>query len=130
MAVGILRAVSTVVSSIAKKVGGKREKRSVDTQIAPSWGPYFSKGTSLIPFRGRRNRRRAERETRDEEDESERSGEEGEEEKESGVWQKAILMGEKCQPPEFSGAIFYDYEGRRLPTMPPKSPRSSLIKVK
>lgn len=41
---------------------------------------------------------------------------------ESGVWQKAILMGEKCQPPEFSGVIYYDYDGNRIPEMP-KSPR-------
>ncbi|EPS62324.1 hypothetical protein M569_12470 [Genlisea aurea] len=39
-----------------------------------------------------------------------------------GVWQKAILMGEKCEPPKFSGAIFYDYEGNRVPEMP-KSPK-------
>lgn len=43
---------------------------------------------------------------------------------ESGVWQKAILMGEKCQPPEFSGVIYYDYDGNRIPEMP-KSPRHS-----
>ncbi|XP_047953228.1 uncharacterized protein LOC125206438 [Salvia hispanica] len=41
---------------------------------------------------------------------------------ENGVWQKAILMGEKCQPPEFSGVIYYDYDGKRIPEMP-KSPR-------
>lgn len=42
---------------------------------------------------------------------------------ESGVWQKAILMGERCQPPEFSGVIYYDYSGNRIPEMP-KSPRA------
>ncbi|GFP96636.1 hypothetical protein PHJA_001807700 [Phtheirospermum japonicum] len=42
---------------------------------------------------------------------------------ESGLWQKAILMGEKCQPPEFSGVIYYDYAGNRIPEMP-KSPRA------
>ncbi|XP_051145908.1 uncharacterized protein LOC127261656 [Andrographis paniculata] len=41
---------------------------------------------------------------------------------ESGLWQKAILMGEKCQPPEFSGVIYYDYSGNRISEMP-KSPR-------
>ncbi|KAK6134063.1 hypothetical protein DH2020_032208 [Rehmannia glutinosa] len=43
---------------------------------------------------------------------------------ESGVWQKAILMGERCQPPEFSGVIYYDYSGNRIPEMP-KSPRAT-----
>ncbi|KAH6810028.1 hypothetical protein C2S51_027811 [Perilla frutescens var. frutescens] len=41
---------------------------------------------------------------------------------ESGLWQKAIMLGEKCQPPEFSGVIYYDYDGNRIPEMP-KSPR-------
>lgn len=43
---------------------------------------------------------------------------------ESGLWQKAILMGERCQPPEFSGVIYYDYSGNRIPEMP-KSPRAT-----
>ncbi|KAL7132549.1 hypothetical protein ABFS83_12G081800 [Erythranthe nasuta] len=41
-----------------------------------------------------------------------------------GLWQKAILMGERCQPLEFSGVIYYDYSGNRIPEMP-KSPRAS-----
>ncbi|KAL0430083.1 UNVERIFIED_CONTAM: hypothetical protein Sradi_0634300 [Sesamum radiatum] len=45
-------------------------------------------------------------------------------EQESGLWQKAILMGERCQPPEFSGVIYYDYSGNRIPEMP-KSPRAT-----
>ncbi|KAK4423611.1 hypothetical protein Salat_1944000 [Sesamum alatum] len=43
---------------------------------------------------------------------------------EMGLWQKAILMGEKCQPPEFSGVIYYDYSGNRIPEMA-KSPRAA-----
>jgi hypothetical protein len=43
---------------------------------------------------------------------------------EDGLWQKSILMGEKCQPPEFSGVIFYDGRGNQLPQMP-RSPRAS-----
>ncbi|GER31922.1 DHFS-FPGS homolog B [Striga asiatica] len=46
------------------------------------------------------------------------------EDEENGVWQKAILMGEKCQPPEFSGVIYYDYCGNRISEMP-KSPRAT-----
>ncbi|CAL5209155.1 unnamed protein product [Lathyrus oleraceus] len=30
------------------------------------------------------------------------------------LWKKTILMGEKCQPLEFPGAIFYDSEGNQL----------------
>ncbi|CAA0828841.1 Unknown protein [Striga hermonthica] len=46
------------------------------------------------------------------------------EDEENGVWQRAILMGEKCQPPEFSGVIYYDYCGNRISEMP-KSPRAT-----
>ncbi|KAL5975499.1 hypothetical protein ACLOJK_019821 [Asimina triloba] len=35
------------------------------------------------------------------------------------VWQKNILMGEKCQLPDFSGIIIYDSTGNLIPTKPP-----------
>jgi thymidylate synthase ThyX len=44
------------------------------------------------------------------------------------LWKKTILMGEKCQPLEFPGAIFYDSEGNQLserPSTPRSSPSSS-----
>ncbi|KAJ6891227.1 hypothetical protein NC651_024663 [Populus alba x Populus x berolinensis] len=45
---------------------------------------------------------------------------------EGGLWQKSILMGEKCQPPEFSGVIFYDGHGNQQSQMP-RSPRASSL---
>ncbi|XP_042503218.1 uncharacterized protein LOC122080332 [Macadamia integrifolia] len=55
-----------------------------------------------------------------------RKGEEedGHEFGDGGLWQKTILMGEKCQPPEFSGVIYYDHRGKLL-SEPPRSPRAS-----
>ncbi|GAB4845336.1 hypothetical protein Ancab_038744 [Ancistrocladus abbreviatus] len=41
----------------------------------------------------------------------------------SALWQRTILMGDKCQPLDFSGVIYYDADGNRLPE-PPKSPRN------
>ncbi|KAK9130068.1 hypothetical protein Sjap_010555 [Stephania japonica] len=38
----------------------------------------------------------------------------------SGVWKKGIIMGKKCQLPDYSGAIIYDSAGR-LVVNPPKS---------
>ncbi|XP_044950675.1 uncharacterized protein LOC123401025 [Hordeum vulgare subsp. vulgare] len=51
-----------------------------------------------------------------------------------GVWRKEILMGERCQPLEFSGAIYYDAEGRRLgapptPRTPVRSPLPASLKL-
>ncbi|EFJ31457.1 hypothetical protein SELMODRAFT_408071 [Selaginella moellendorffii] len=40
------------------------------------------------------------------------------------VWQRTILMGEKCEPPDFSGLILYDERGNRVPEYPAKSPRA------
>uniref|UniRef100_A0A0E0JKY7 Uncharacterized protein n=1 Tax=Oryza punctata TaxID=4537 RepID=A0A0E0JKY7_ORYPU len=31
-----------------------------------------------------------------------------------GLWRRAILMGERCEPLSFPGAIHYDSRGRRL----------------
>ncbi|KAK2404021.1 nucleolar protein [Trifolium repens] len=46
------------------------------------------------------------------------------EDQDNCLWKKTILMGEKCQPLEFPGAIFYDSEGNQL-SEPPRTPRSS-----
>lgn len=43
---------------------------------------------------------------------------------EGGLWQKSILMGERCQHPEFSGVIFYDGYGNQV-SEPPRTPRAS-----
>uniref|UniRef100_A0A453PDT1 Uncharacterized protein n=1 Tax=Aegilops tauschii subsp. strangulata TaxID=200361 RepID=A0A453PDT1_AEGTS len=55
-------------------------------------------------------------------------------EADDGVWRKEILMGERCQPLEFSGAIYYDAEGRRLgapptPRTPMRSPLPASLKL-
>lgn len=43
----------------------------------------------------------------------------------SPVWQRTILMGERCEPPVFSGLILYDERGNRVPEFPCKSPRAT-----
>ncbi|KAG0451470.1 hypothetical protein HPP92_026410 [Vanilla planifolia] len=43
------------------------------------------------------------------------------EKEEEGVWKRTILMGEKCQPLEFSGVIYYDCKGTRV-VAPHRSP--------
>ncbi|KAL5722291.1 hypothetical protein ACHQM5_005829 [Ranunculus cassubicifolius] len=42
-----------------------------------------------------------------------------------GLWQRGILMGEKCQPPDFSGVIYYDPYGNQVSEFSPKSPRAT-----
>ncbi|KAI0488550.1 hypothetical protein KFK09_028386 [Dendrobium nobile] len=59
-------------------------------------------------------------------EEEEEEVEEEEEEEEVGVWKRTILMGVKCQPLEFSGAILYDSKGRRVEALP-RTPLRSLL---
>ncbi|XP_030524840.1 uncharacterized protein LOC115737030 [Rhodamnia argentea] len=49
----------------------------------------------------------------------------GNEEQAASVWQKNILMGGKCQLPDFSGVIIYDADGKIV--TPPKTPRPLLL---
>lgn len=44
-----------------------------------------------------------------------------------GVWQKAILMGDKCEPLDFSGVIYYDSNGKQVNELPLRSPRASPV---
>ncbi|MCO5572177.1 hypothetical protein L7F22_025928 [Adiantum nelumboides] len=39
------------------------------------------------------------------------------------VWKRSILMGERCEPPSFSGVILYDEHGNLVPGRPYRSPR-------
>ncbi|KAI7986208.1 hypothetical protein LOK49_LG14G00290 [Camellia lanceoleosa] len=41
------------------------------------------------------------------------------------LWQRTILMGDKCQPLDFSGVIYYDNNGNQLSELPLRSPRLS-----
>ncbi|KAG7019960.1 hypothetical protein SDJN02_18927, partial [Cucurbita argyrosperma subsp. argyrosperma] len=52
-------------------------------------------------------------------------GDAGEEWGDGGVWQKAIMMGDKCEPLNFSGVIYYDSNGKQLNEVPLRSPRAS-----
>ncbi|CAL0320062.1 unnamed protein product [Lupinus luteus] len=42
-----------------------------------------------------------------------------------GVWQKQIIMGDKCEPLDFSGVISYDSNGNQVTGIPVKPSRSS-----
>ncbi|GMH26207.1 hypothetical protein Nepgr_028050 [Nepenthes gracilis] len=45
---------------------------------------------------------------------------------EGALWQKTILMGDRCRPFEFSGVIYYDNYGNRISELP-RSPRSPFL---
>lgn len=49
--------------------------------------------------------------------------EEEDDDDDQAVWRKAIIMGDKCRPPDFSGQILYDSQGNPLPEHPARSHR-------
>ncbi|MQM22375.1 hypothetical protein Taro_055426 [Colocasia esculenta] len=142
---GLLHSMSVLMAACGRRVTRASRRlrssgrlQSLDrAKIAPSWAPYLSRRISMIPLRGGRKRkedrgehkgRRGRKRTGSEEEDSSSSSEgessEEVEEEEGGVWRRTILMGEKCQPLDFAGVIYYDSKGRRLPG-PPRSPLRS-----
>ncbi|KAK7281678.1 hypothetical protein RIF29_09873 [Crotalaria pallida] len=51
----------------------------------------------------------------------------GEESGDGGVWQKGIMMGDKCVPLNFSGVIYYDSKGKQVNEIPIKSPGANAV---
>lgn len=67
------------------------------------------------------------REQSDQGNEAYDCGAKGEEGGGDSLWQRRILMGDRCQPPSFSGHIVYDHKGNRLSQLPPRSPKHYLF---
>ncbi|XP_047329836.1 uncharacterized protein LOC124933475 [Impatiens glandulifera] len=44
-----------------------------------------------------------------------------------GLWRRTILMGDKCQPLDFPGVIYYDCNGNVMSELPVRSPKVSSL---
>ncbi|XP_058088903.1 uncharacterized protein LOC131235649 [Magnolia sinica] len=122
MAIGLFVAVSALVALCAKhatrvtrKLGGGSGSGSEtsNSRIAPRFP--FASPKQLLTTLGNKafpliNKKRIAEESPAEAD---------------GLWQRQIWMGEKCEPLNFSGVIYYDSDGKRVPELPPKSPHRS-----
>ena len=109
MAIGLLHAVTALVSAWSRNMSRAARKLS-------------RRRSSFVPsFRGKKKERDGGFGDEDTEGELEE-----EMQGEDGVWRRTILMGEKCQPLDFSGVIYYDADGRQLQAVPtPRSPLRS-----
>ncbi|PUZ77319.1 hypothetical protein GQ55_1G361400 [Panicum hallii var. hallii] len=122
MGVSLAQAVAALMGTCARRLS--RAARRL--HLRPGLAASFSSSRAIVPFfsgggvirkalssssKSKRRRRKAE------DDELSFRWEDG-------VWRKEIMMGERCQPLDFSGAIYYDAEGRRLEQ--PPTPRSPL----
>lgn len=125
LAIGLLISVSALVALCAKHVRNSPKKQDTKTINSASKAPksplasprhlLTTFSNKAIPFIYRK---------KGGEETDQGGGEVGEGFGEGGLWQKEILMGEKCKPPEFSGVIYYDCCGNRVSEMP-RSPRVS-----
>ncbi|CAN4098256.1 unnamed protein product [Withania somnifera] len=105
--VTLLGSMNSLWAFWKKKPNTKTKNLSGSTSSLPKPKKF------LAMFRLIRKKAKNEEEKRVEDDEDE------------GLWRKEILMGDKCQPLDFSGVIYYDRNGNRLSELPVKSPRAT-----
>ncbi|KAI3684953.1 hypothetical protein L6452_34183 [Arctium lappa] len=107
---GALQAVTTLLLICAKQAIMVSKKLKSNSKI--SQGSTPKKIISSISNKAIKLRHR-----------KKKAGEEGGDD--DGVWRREILMGDKCQPLDFSGVIYYDKDGNVLSELPMRSPRAS-----
>ena len=113
----LAQAVTALMGTCARRLS--RAARRLHLRPRQGLAASFSSSHAIVPFLGGAIRKARSSKRRRGEEEDELSFE-----AEDGVWRKEIMMGERCQPLDFSGAIYYDAEGRRLEQ--PPTPRSPL----
>lgn len=111
---GLLASVSTLWHRVTKKLGNGGSSSSNSPK-----SPLAKPKQLLATISGKGNTFRRKKKTADE------VVLDGEDFGDGGLWQRSILMGDKCQPLDFSGVIYYDNNGNRMSELPMKSPRAS-----
>uniref|UniRef100_A0ACD5Z2X3 Uncharacterized protein n=1 Tax=Avena sativa TaxID=4498 RepID=A0ACD5Z2X3_AVESA len=127
MGVSLAQAVAALMDRCARRLS-RAERRVQERRLAGSFS--FPSSRAVVPFTKKalswpkRGRKTAPGAGAEEEEWSFEAAEQ------DGVWRKEILMGERCQPLDFSGAIYYDADGRRLGAPPtPRTPMRSPLPV-
>nr|XP_043639529.1 uncharacterized protein LOC122610623 [Erigeron canadensis] len=119
---GLLQSITTLWFLCARQAVIASRKFKDNSKISPD-SPMIRRPKKLIAsisnkaikLRQRRNRTRENGNFRDDHN---MVGDEG-------LWKREILMGDKCQPLDFSGVIYYDRDGKRTDEFPMRSPRAS-----
>ncbi|KAM7479737.1 hypothetical protein LguiA_027950 [Lonicera macranthoides] len=110
-AVGLMESVTTFWDLCSKRASRATKKLAPRGRSKQLFSTISNKA---IPFRQKKKKKIGEEELDDEEVEGD-----------GGLWQREILRGDKCQPLDFSGVIYYDSDGKRLSQVPMRSPRAS-----
>jgi len=133
-------AMSALLSSLARRLVPLRRRKSIASSGFAARRPFFpcgagrrdvsDDGSPFVVKRGRTARKAVKPRSVGERKRGRGGGKGGEHHLLDGgddgapcVWRRAILLGRRCQPLEFTGAIHYDCEGQRLwqPRTPPQS---------
>ncbi|KAM3350168.1 hypothetical protein ACQJBY_022762 [Aegilops geniculata] len=113
-------AMAILLSSIASRLRLRRRNKRIASSSGNPRPPFFScgggGGDTLSPFLKPKTTRKLKAPS------SKRFAEHGQDGRmvdaddadEPCLWRRTILLGQRCQPLEFSGAIHYDNDGRRL----------------
>ncbi|TVU28219.1 hypothetical protein EJB05_19729, partial [Eragrostis curvula] len=123
MGMSLAQAVAALVGTCARRLS--RAARRLHLRPRERIDSSFS-SRAIVPFLGGGGVKKAlaSSSSSSKSSKSKRRRKSAEAEDEEEVWRKEIMMGERCQPLDFSGVIYYDAEGRRLAQPPP--PRSPL----
>ena len=114
---GLMESVTTFWGMCNKKASRATKKLASNSPRSPlgrSKQLFSTISNKAIPFRQNKVKKIGE----EFEDEDSGYGD-------GGLWQREILRGDKCQPLDFSGIIYYDSNGKRLSEVPMRSPRAS-----
>ncbi|KAE8789127.1 hypothetical protein D1007_36817 [Hordeum vulgare] len=126
----MLDAMAFLLSSIARRLRLRRRNKRITSSSGIPRPPFFScgggGGDTLSPFVKPKTTRKLKGPS------SKRFAEHGQDGRtvddddagEPCLWRRTILLGQRCQPLDFSGAIHYDNDGRRLwhARTPPRTP--------
>ena len=114
-AIGLMESVTTFWALCSKRASRATKKLAPGSPLGRSKQLFSTISNKAIRFRQNKEKKIGE-EFEDDEDSGYGDG---------GLWQREILMGDKCQPLDFSGVIYYDSNGKRLSEVPIRSPRAS-----
>ncbi|KAF7036845.1 hypothetical protein CFC21_047372 [Triticum aestivum] len=112
-------AMAILLSSIASRLRLRRRNKRITSSSGNPRPPFFScggGGDTLSPFVKPKTTRKlkAPSSTRFAEHGQDGGTVDDDDVGEPCLWRRTILLGQRCQPLEFSGAIHYDNDGRRL----------------
>ncbi|XP_066319374.1 uncharacterized protein [Miscanthus floridulus] len=123
MGMSLAQAVAALVGTCARRLS--RAARRLHHLRPPRDGIAASfSSRAIVPFLGGGCGEGVKKALSSSSSKSKRRKAAAKEEAGDAVWRKEIMMGERCQPLDFPGVIYYNADGRRLAQAPP--PRSPM----